>query len=211
MGKCIDLTGERFGRLVVLKRHHKDKHRNFYWLCKCDCGNETVVQSNNLKNRNVKSCGCLGREVHSKRLKTHGLSRTRIYCIWRCMIDRCYNKKNKRYYCYGEKGIRVCDEWRNCFLTFRGWALNNGYREDLTIDRINVNGNYEPTNCRFVDKYTQANNMSCNHKIEYKGETKNMAEWAKIFNINYDVLRCRLRRGWSVEKALTTKLSRKGK
>ena len=129
MGKCIDLTGERFGKLVVLKRHHKDKHRNFYWLCKCDCGNETVVQSNNLKNGNVKSCGCLGREVHSKRLKTHGLSRTRIYCIWRCMIDRCYNKKNKRYYCYGEKGI---SEYR-----FRR-RLEEGYSPEEAADLANL-------------------------------------------------------------------------
>ena len=124
--------------------------------------------------------------------------------IWRAMKERCYNSKCEAYHNYGGRGIIVCDEWLHNFKAFYDWSITNGYRDDLTIDRIDVNGNYEPSNCRWVTRLTQANNQRTNHLITYKGETHTMAEWAKIKHISYGALRQRLYRKWSIEKALNT-------
>lgn len=153
-----DKTGRRYGRLVVVEYVYKGK-----WLCKCDCGNETVVPSVNLANGHTKSCGCLNRDVSIAINTKHGGKGTRLYAVWKSMKSRCYNKNERAYSLYGGRGILVCDEWLDDFATFRNWAMENGYdpnapRGKCTIDRINVNGNYEPSNCRFVDMKTQARN-----------------------------------------------------
>ena len=140
--------------------------------------------------------------------KTHGLRRTRLYGIWNGILQRCFNPNRQKYKNYGGRGITVCDEWRNSFKAFYDWAMANGYRDDLTIDRIDVNGNYEPSNCRWVDAKLQAYNKTTSKYITYKGETKTLAEWAKEKNIKTPTLHLRLYKSkWSVEKALETPVS----
>lgn len=136
---------------------------------------------------------------------THGLSHTRLHRIWANMNVRCTNSNSPKYYCYGNRGIIVCDEWRNDFKAFYDWAMANGYTDDLTIDRIDNNGNYEPSNCRWVDYKTQMNNMTKNIMIEYKGKTQTLAQWADETGIPYKTLHKRIKTGWNIEKAMTQK------
>ena len=149
----------------------------------------------NLKNGNTKSCGCL----HKK----HGMARSRIYKIWINMKSRCYNINTKSYKDYGRKGIRVCSEWKNDFKNFYDWAILNGYKDNLTIDRINVNENYKPSNCRWVNKKEQANNTTRNHYIELNGEKHTLQQWSEKTKIKSSTIRERLKRGWTIEKALS--------
>lgn len=205
MGKIIDLTGMRFGRLTVISRSGKDKFGKSAWLCKCDCGNEKTASTNMLNGGHVKSCGCLVKEgCHH----THGMCKTRINSIYRKMKGRCFNPGNKRYSDYGGRGITVCSEWlgKSGFNLFYAWAIANGYSEELSIDRIDVNGNYEPSNCRWATDLQQANNARSNHLINYKGETKTLSEWCRALNINYMTIYHRLFSAHlTVEQAFTQK------
>lgn len=198
-----DLTGNRYGKLTVVKRVYKDGERKTHWLCKCDCGNETVVSSDNLKNGHTKSCGCLRVETSKVSLTTHGLSKTRLYKIYKGMKERTMKEYNKKYKNYGGRGIKICDEWLNDFKTFYEWAISNGYEEGLTIDRIDVNGNYEPSNCRWATIKEQQNNRRNNHNITYNGETHTMKQWAEKLGINYKTLERRINAyHLPIEKAL---------
>ena len=132
----------------------------------------------------------------------HGLRHTRIYAIYHHIMAKCYKKYDSHYKYYGARGIRVCDEWKRGFISFYNWAMNNGYQDNLTIDRIDVNGNYEPDNCRWTDMKTQVRNRRNTIKLTYKGETKPLAEWCEILNLNYDTIKRRLYRGWDVARAL---------
>ena len=201
--KCEDLTNKRFGRLTVL---NYDCHRNgkVIWKCRCDCGNIAYVCNGNLVNHKTESCGCLRKEKLVNRSVTHHLTNTRIYKIWIDIKKRCYNNKYTRYIDYGGRGISVCDEWKNDFQNFYDWAMQNGYSDELSIDRINNDGNYEPNNCRWTDKKTQNNNTRRNHYITYNGKTLTMSQWAELLNIEYCTLKSRIKRGWNIEKALTT-------
>jgi hypothetical protein len=147
---CQDLVGVRFGRLVVVSRAESVK-RNSRWLCRCDCGNEIVAYGGHLKSGATKSCGCLNREKASGRFKTHGKTKTRLFRIWQNMHKRCEYQGHKQYKNYGGKGIKVCKEWSD-FQAFYEWAISNGYGDDLTIDRINPNRNYEPSNCQWLTR-----------------------------------------------------------
>ena len=206
--KVLDLTGQKFNRLTVIKRV-ENKGKNPMWLCRCDCGNETIVRGSHLTNNKIKSCGCYNKEVASKRLSTHLKSKTKLYKIWQNMKKRCYNEYSTHYQNYGGRGIKVCNEWLDDFMNFYNWAMANGYKEpkkshDITIDRINNNGNYEPSNCRWVDMKIQTNNRRHNHLITYKNETHTMSEWCDITGITKGALEYRLSAGWNIEKALTT-------
>lgn len=139
---------------------------------------------------------------------THGKRNTRLYCIWVSMKQRCYNKNNKDFVKYGSRGIKICDEWLNDFMSFYNWSMENSYKEDLTIDRINNNRNYEPSNCRWTTIKKQSNNRRTNRFITYKGETKSLTELAEEYNINASTFSDRLERGWTLEQALT--ISTKG-
>ena len=156
MGKriLIDITGNRYGKLVVIKRAENRVQPNgnvvAQWLCRCDCGNKKVIASAGLRYGKVKSCGCLW--------KKHGYSGERLYHIWVNMKQRCYNQHSKDYKNYGLLNVRVCDEWLHDYLLFRKWAYSHGYEDDLTIDRINVYGNYEPDNCRWITNAEQQKN-----------------------------------------------------
>ena len=159
MPKLIDLTGQRFGRLVVVGRAENDKHNQIRYLCKCDCGKYTTVNASSLRSGGSQSCGCFMRESLQKRGKfIHGESRTRLYSIWNNMKLRCYDQRYKNYEDYGGRYITVCEEWLDDFTKFRDWALSNGSEDNLTLDRINSNKNYCPDNCRWATFKEQANN-----------------------------------------------------
>lgn len=154
-----DITGQRFGRLTATEYVGRYKNgRQALWRCQCDCGNEVFVPGRSLRAGMTKSCGCFQRESRydkSKAYRKHGMAKTRIYSIWNSMRDRCNNPNCSGYEHYGARGIKVCDEWNKDFCLFYVWAINNGYTDSLTIDRMDVNGDYTPTNCRFVDMSVQ--------------------------------------------------------
>lgn len=180
-------VGKRFGRLVVLGESYKNK--NIYCLCRCDCGVEKMIRKQHLVNKKIVSCGCYNREISKQRMrcnvigKKHGLSRIRVYRIWEAMKQRCYNPKTSKYYLYGGRGIIVCNEWLNSFLAFYDWSVANGYSDNLTIDRINTNGNYEPQNCRWITNEEQQNNRRNNHIIMVNGKKMTLAQASRKLNI----------------------------
>lgn len=155
--KFKDLTGQRFGRLIVMERLPA-RHKKTQWRCLCDCGQETEASTDHLTGGHTSSCGCLRYERLKEANTTHGERDTRLYNIWVHIRQRCGNPQNKNFMYYGGRGVRVCIEWRDSFEAFRAWALANGYRDDLTIDRIDANGNYEPSNCRWLTQAEQNRN-----------------------------------------------------
>jgi hypothetical protein len=159
------LIGQRFGRLVVVAEAEPGKGRKRRWRCQCDCGGETTTGTYNLTHGVTRSCGCLRAEQSRERHLQHGGKGTRLYIIWKNMRQRCNNPKNRDFVWYGARGIKVCEEWDN-FAAFRDWALANGYREDLTIDRIDVDGNYEPSNCRWATwREQRLNQRRCKKEV----------------------------------------------
>lgn len=194
----IDITGQRFGKLVALKDVGSNGN-NILWKCKCDCGNNIIVPSSRLRSGNTKSCGCL--QIAS--VTTHGKSKTRLYRIWHGMKTRCNLVQDKRYKDYGGRGIKVFHEWDTNFLSFYNWAIANGYKDNLSIDRIDNNGNYCPENCRWASAKQQMNNTRYNHLVEYNNEVKTVREWAKTLNIPEQRLYHRLNDGWPIKDALT--------
>lgn len=201
MTKFEDLTNKRFGKLIVIEYVGKSK-----WLCQCDCGQKTIVRTYNLKNNITKSCGCFVKENTSKMFTKHGNSRLRLYKIWCNMRSRCLSEKNKNFKNYGGRSITVCDEWKNDFKAFYNWAMNNCYQDNLTIDRADVNGNYDPSNCLWIPKEKQNRNQRTNHNITYYGETHCLTEWAEILGIKRSVLSSRINTyGWSIEQAFNVK------
>lgn len=207
MAKKMDIVGLRFGKLTVLDYAYSKNCRT-YWKCKCDCGNEKIALGKNLMNKNILSCGCM-KGKHTK----HNLSETPLYNVWEKIKIRCYNKNSTVYKNYGGRGIIVCDDWRNNFQAFYDWAIANGYKEEklpsgrnkYQIDRIDVNGNYEPLNCRWVTPKEQQRNRRNNKIIDYKGEKKTFAEICEENNLDYNFVANRLRRGKSILEALADK------
>lgn len=181
-----DLTGKKFNRLTVISFATKRKNRN-YWFCKCECGKEKEVESSDLKRGRVKSCGCLQKERYYE-----SITNTRLYNIWRGMKSRCLNPNRKQYIYYGGRGIKVCDEWRENSKKFYEWALKNGYNEELTLDRIDHNGDYSPENCRWVSQDIQANNKR--KKIYYfDGHVYYAEDLAEILETSVNVVKRKYR------------------
>lgn len=212
-----DLTGMRFNRLTVIRSAEKSKTGETRWVCKCDCGNETIVQSNNLKSGLVKSCGCLRHEYLVDSHTIHGGAkrdgkRTKLYSIWIGMRRRCYDMNDVNYHRYGERGITVCGEWKDDFAKFRAWAVKNGYRPNLTIDRIDNDRGYSPDNCRWAGARDQARNRRSNRVITFNGETHILVEWAEITGIPRSTLYDRIvKYSWPIERALTEPLHEKNR
>jgi hypothetical protein len=206
MGIPIDIKGQRFGRLVAMEKHHQGIQGRWYWLCKCNCGNSVVVLGTQLRNGNTKSCGCLKSEAVIQRNKdnsTHNLSKHPAYNIHSNMINRCYDTNNPRYKDYGGRGIAVCEEWKD-ITTFCNWMMNNNYVKGLSIERIDNNGNYEPSNCILIPLENQSKNRRSNHSITYNGSSNTIAEWSRITGINMYTLFDRLYRGWTDEEIVAT-------
>lgn len=206
---AYDLTGQKFGKLTALSLAERSKSGNIRWLCQCDCGKMVVVHGSSLRKGSTKSCGCLQKQRCSEVNTRHGGSNSRLYNEWASMKARCNNKNNKRYHRYGGRGIIVCEEWSNNFEAFRDWALSNGYDENApfgqcTIERIDVNGNYDPANCRWANMKEQQNNKQGNRFITYNGKTQTVKQWAEELGIDYHCLYTRLiEREWPIEKAFT--------
>jgi len=173
------LIGKRFGRLLVLRKTTIKNKISSYWVCVCDCGNEKIASTGSLQRQRTKSCGCLKREMTIARNIKHQQTHTRLYEIWKNMNKRCKNTSDKSYKNYGGRGISVCTEWCKNFVPFFNWAMANGYSDKLTIERINVNGNYEPTNCKWATKLEQANNTRNNRFINVNGISKTVAQWSR--------------------------------
>jgi len=207
MPKFIDLTGEKFNRLAVNNRA-PNRGKTTMWNCICDCGNKTAVGASALKNNGVQSCGCL--RVEKAKRGTHHLSDTPEYYIWNSMKARCYNKNSADYPRWGGRGIAVCDEWRNSFETFYT-DMDPRPTPKHTLDRIDNDGNYGPSNCRWATRTIQNRNKGWKSTIEFHGESLTAAQWSRRLGGNRALVSKRLSRGWAVERALTTshKLSSK--
>lgn len=276
----IDLTGKRFGRLVVLKEDGRTASKSIKWLCQCDCGNQKTLDGAELRRGNVRSCGCFRREESRRLALERGTkedlsgrkfgrwtviryagherwecqcecgtvfnvrrnslvsgdsttckkcspkyrrkssvpnkgTQTRLYKVYYSMHFRCENPKAQQYKNYGARGISVCPEWsgEHGYENFREWAFQNGYdpkapRGQCTIDRIDVNGNYEPANCRWADAKVQNSNMRRNRLVTYKGETKTISQWVEETGLTRSSLQYRMDAGWSVEDIFLTPLQR---
>lgn len=212
MGSFIDITGQTFGRLYVVKQVEdqvaQNGRRRKMWLCKCECGNAKVINGDNLKSGYTQSCGCLQKQRAHEANTVHGDTDSRLYNVWSAIKRRCYQPYEPKYDRYGGRGIKMCDEWRDDYSAFMKWAIENGYdsnaeRGECTIDRIDNNADYCPENCRWVSMTVQANNRESNHCISYNGETHTIAEWAEKANMPYARLAQRITRyGYSIEKAL---------
>ena len=194
--KVHDLTGQKFGLLTVIGLAETDT-RKTYWVCKCDCGNMKTVRSDSLLCGAIKSCGCIKRkqdEVNLTKNHRHKMRGTRIYSEWQGMKGRCYNKGNARYADWGGRGIEVCEQWRNSFESFYTWAMANGYQDNLTIDRIDNNGNYCPENCRWVGQQEQCRNRRSNINRTIGNSTRTLMEWCEIFQVDYANVNARYHR-----------------
>lgn len=196
----VDLTGKKYGYLTVISRDKNTKDGRATWKCLCKCGKYTVVPTYRLNAGECQSCGCKKFESHNK---VHGMTKTDIHNKWLQIKQRCYDKNCKPYQRYGAKGIGMCDEWRNNFVSFMNWAYKNGYKEGLSIDRIDNSKGYSPENCRWVEWAEQANNRTSNIRFTYNGETKNLKQWCNFFGKDYVLVRNRIRKlGWQFEKAM---------
>ena len=200
-----DIKGKRYGRLEVLEYAGNDRHQNAMWLCQCDCGNKKIIRGGTLRSGKIKSCGCYNKELQAnfKGRYKHGGKDTRLYTIWKVMRQRCFNPHTTNYKNYGGRGITICEEWGD-FSHFKEWALNNGYADNLSIDRIDVNGNYEPQNCRWSTDIEQARNRRDTIMISYRGKETPLRQVAEEIGVKYGTLRKRLISGWSVDRAINT-------
>lgn len=208
----MNYIGEKYGRLTVLRalKPEERQSKNKKWLCRCECGNEVQANISRLKCGNTKSCGCLQREHITALNYKHGKWKTPLFNIWIRMRNRCYLENTKDYINYGGRGITVCPEWKDDFETFERWALENGYQKGLSIDRKNVDGNYDPSNCRWATIKEQNNNKRDNHYITFNGKTQSMQMWADETGISSQSIKYRLKHGWSITDTLTIPNLRKG-
>lgn len=210
------LVGQKFGRLTILEDlgyQTINNRRSRYLKCLCDCGKELIVAQADILSKHVQSCGCLRIETTIMRDKERAIrggdsvdpENIRLYGIWCGMKDRCYRKEHNRYYRYGARGIKVCDEWMD-YLKFKEWALSNGYTKELSIDRIDTDGDYKPSNCKWSTREEQMNNTSRNINIEYKGRIQTLTQWCRELGLNYGRVKARIYSGFTPEQAFETPL-----
>lgn len=203
----IDMAGKKIGKLTVLDRVGSWGSQ-VWWRCSCECGNEKIISGASLRRGKTQSCGCVyrasRRDIARKSIAKikHGDSFTRLYFVWNDMKSRCYNPNDISFPNYGGRGINVCNDWRESYISFKAWAIENGYREDsrrgeCTLDRIDPDGNYCPENCRWASAAEQSNNRRSTPRLTIDGETHSPAEWAEITGLPRSLIYSRFRRGWS--------------
>ena len=203
-----EIIGKTFNRLTVLGVAGKDKRGATLFLCKCSCGQEATALAYQLRSGRKKSCGCLSRETAKERLTKHGESGSRLHKLWKGVRKRCYCKTCEQYKDYGARGIKMCEEWRDNFLAFKEFMLSIGYNETLptgvqTIEREDVNGDYEPSNCKLITKTEQNYNKRNNHFVTYRGETKTIVEFANEYGLDADIIFNRINNyGYTIEEAI---------
>lgn len=213
-GRLEDLTGQRFGRLTVVRFLNPSERtaRQYNWWCKCDCGNEIKANATKLKTGLQQSCGCLKEEnkyLIGEVNRKYKYSNKRLYGIYAAMIARCYDEKNRRYHNYGGRGITVCEEWKSNYDVFAEWAFNNGFDKDAkqgvcTLDRIDVNKGYSPDNCRWISNKEQQFNKRTNKRLTYNGETLTLTEWAEKLNVPKGTFIQGINHGKNIEYYITT-------
>lgn len=202
MSASPDLIGKKFFSLTVLKKLSVDKHRETCWLCKCDCGNTYIAKSYGLTHGVTKCCReCTIKKIGEANVKYGKYSKS-LYHAYTNMKTRCGNPNYCLYHRYGGRGIKICEEWENSFGAFLEWSLKNGYSDELTLDRINNNGDYCPENCRWTTRVKQSNNRSTNRMVTINGETDTLANWARRSGIKYGTLQRRVEKGWPSDKLL---------
>lgn len=199
MPKKLNLSGKRFGKLLAQSTTEKDKYGAYIWTCVCDCGNYTKVRGGQLVSGVSRSCGC-GVVDAARRPKTHGQAGTPLYQRWRAMLARTTNPNFEDFHNYGGRGIKVCERWRE-FEQFYA-DMGDSFRPELELDRKDANGNYGPDNCRWATRQDQQRNRRNNHRVTWSGETQTVQDWAERFGIKPNTIITRLRRGWSVDRAL---------
>lgn len=193
MAKYMDLTGHRYGKLVVLEYVGRNTSNRPLWKCQCDCGKMHIASTLDLRNGDTISCGCHKAKCLSNAMKKHGYSTERLYTKWKGIHQRCYNPKCQMYKYYGGKGVQMCEEWKTDYTKFREWAYANGFDEnakgyDQTLDRIDCDGNYEPSNCRWTDMTTQSRNRGFTRKVTYRGEYLHIFTLADKYHLSHDNL-----------------------
>lgn len=208
-----DISNQIFGRLTAISPVKKRRNNGLsaiYWLCQCNCEDETFIEidGSKLRSGNTKSCGCLQKETASDAKKKHGDAGIPLHNIWKSMRTRCIKPNHPTYKSHGARGIKVCDEWLDLdygYIRFKEWALKNGYKEGLTIERIDNDGNYEPSNCRWATQKEQMRNTRKTVYCEYKDQIMPLIEIVEKYSaLSYPTVRSRIKRGWSVEDALFT-------
>ena len=199
MATAQNLVGQKYGRLTVIERIGS-KTGKTYWHCVCDCGGTKNATAGDMRFGRTLSCGCLRKESLSKISKTHGMTKSRIYQCWSDMMTRCRNSKDKHYKWYGARGIMICEKW----LSFDGFYedMQDGYADDLTLDRIDVDGNYEKSNCKWSTVQEQCDNRRSNHYITYQGITDTLTNTCKRCNVSRSLVTDRLKTGWDVKSAI---------
>lgn len=197
----IDISGKKYGRLTTLEYVGSSK-----WLCECDCGTQKIIRKDSLIQGKSKSCGCLHKENAAAQIRErsvkHGDFGTKLYGVWAAIKRRCYNQNSRYYHEYGGRGITVCDRWKDDYSYFKEWSLAHDYKEGLSIDRVDTNGNYSPDNCRWVSMKEQQNNRRNNIKLAYEGKEYTLRELSDISGISFRTLKGRHERGWSIENML---------
>lgn len=203
MAKAIDITGIRSGALVALyPADGAPKRVSSLWVCQCDCGKQKIVRGDHIYRNETISCGCLH---YTKKYSNFD---KRLYRIWVQMKQRCSNPHTREYRNYGARGISVCDEWINDYAAFHDWAVHNGYSDELSIDRIDNNLGYTPQNCRWATQAEQANNKRNTQFVDFNGIKTPVGEAARRIGIDHSTLGARLRRGWDLDRALSSKMYR---
>lgn len=205
MSRLVDLTGKMFGKWKVIERAGKASSGNYKWLCECSCGTRKEVDGNSLKSgRSTKCRHCF---IPANKTK---YSKDPITVVFSGMKDRCNNPNHKSYENYGGRGIKIFQDWIDNPVSFYDWAYESGYKKGLSIERVDINGDYEPSNCIFIPVGEQSENRRINHRITINGETHSLSKWCTILGMNRGTVRGRIARGWDVEKALTTPVKKNG-
>lgn len=207
-GKPQDLSNIKFDKLTPIECFSRGENKSALWRCRCDCGSEIVITASALKQNRPHSCqSCKSAKMWNTR-QSHRESKSRLYRIYYNMRKRCENENAVNYHNYGARGITVCDEWKS-YSNFSTWAKNNGYTDELTLERVNGDKGYSPENCRWATYKEQANNTRQNRYFTFNGETLTLTEWSARLGISKNTISQRLKYGWSVEEALSTPVRRR--